>query len=169
MISSSDRKKVIELISEARQNGARLKPACDVVGISERTYQRWTKEGSQTADKRPLVERKPPMNKLSDDEKAQILAVCNSVENADLTPSQIVPQLADKGQYIASESTFYRVLREFKQNAKRTPINSPVKRPISTHIADGPNQVWSWDITWLPAEIKGHYFKLYPANNPAFG
>lgn len=161
LISSSDRIEVIKLIKEARKNGARLEPACKILNISIRTYQRWVKEGQDTADKRPLAKRKPPKNKLSKEEKAKIIEVCNKSEYVDLTPVQIVPKLADKGIYIASESSFYRVLKEEKLNAKRTPVNKPNKRSITTHVATGSNQVWSWDITWLPGEILGHYFKLY--------
>ena len=161
LISSSDRLKVIELIDEARQAGARLKPACDVINISTRTYERWVKEGVSTKDKRLFAKRKTPVNKLTPEEKDEIIKVCNQANFADLTPAQIVPKLADKGEYIASESSFYRVLKEAKQNTKRIAVNNPNKKGITTHIAKGPNQVWSWDITWLPAPIKGHYYKLY--------
>lgn len=34
-------------------------------------------------------------------------------------------------------------------------------RMPTTHIASGPNQVWTWDITWLNTYTKGIYFKLY--------
>lgn len=161
MISSSDRIEVIKLINEARKNGARLEPACEILNISTRTYQRWAKEGSKTRDKRPCAKRKPPKNKLSEKEKAQIIEVCNKPEYADLTPVQIIPKLADKGIYIASESSFYRVLKKEKLNTKRTPVNKPNQKSTTTHIATAPNQVWSWDITWLPGEILGCYFKLY--------
>jgi putative transposase len=161
MISSLDRIKVIELIDEARQAGARLEPACQVINISVRTYERWVKEGSETKDKRPYAERKPPANKLTQEEKEKIVKVCNQPDFADLTPSQIVPKLADKGEYIASESSFYRVLKEVKQNTKRVAVSNIHKKVITTHIATAPNKVWTWDITWLPAFIKGHYYKLY--------
>lgn len=161
LISSSDRKDVIKLIDEARESGARLEPACNVLNISARTYQRWVTEGPHTVDKRPLVKRNPPQNKLTQEEKDEIIKVCNKPKYADLNPSQIVPKLADNGVYIASESSFYRLLKEVKQNTKRTAVNKPCKKTITTHIATGPNQVWSWDITWLPAEIMGRYFKLY--------
>jgi putative transposase len=46
---------------------------------------------------------------LSIEEKAEIITVVKQEEYADLPPTQIVPKLADKGTYIASESTFYRV------------------------------------------------------------
>ena len=78
-----------------------------------------------------------------------------------LPPAQIVPKLADKGIYIASESSFHRVLKAEKQNTKRKAVNHGNRRPISTHVATGPNQVWSWDITWLPGQIAGMYLKLY--------
>jgi putative transposase len=161
MISTSDRQKAVKLINEARENGARLEPACQELGISSRTYQRWTKDGSVKKDQRPLIERDTPKNKLTNEERKEIIKVANSKEFADLPPSQIVPKLADQGKYIASESTFYRVLNEEKLNTHRSKSKEPVKREVPTHIATGPNQVWTWDITWLNAFIKGKFFKLY--------
>ena len=149
------------LIDEARRNGARLGPACDVLSISVRTYQRWIKEGFHTADKRPLVQRKPPKNKLTPKEQEDIVRTCNSAKYVDLTPPQIVPKLADEGIYLASESSFYRILKANHQHAKRTPTHHRGSKPITTHIATAPNQVWSWDITWLPGPIRGIFFKLY--------
>jgi len=63
-------------------------------------------EDAGTKDKRPLAKRKPPINKLSLEEKDKIIKICNQPEYADLNPVQIVPKLADKGEYIASESSF---------------------------------------------------------------
>jgi putative transposase len=161
MISDSNRIIAVELIDEARANGARLKPACDVLEISNRTYQRWTKNGTVKKDQRPIVNRAIPKNKLSKEERSKILKTVNSPEFADLSPSQIVPKLADGGEYIASESTVYRILKEEKMNTHRSRSKQPVKRKVPTHIATAPNQVWTWDITWLNAYIKGQYFKLY--------
>ena len=161
LISDSDCVTAVELINEARTNGARLKPACDELNISERTYQRWTKEGAVKKDQRPLVERPTPKNKLSKEERDEIIKTVNSPEYADLAPSQIVPKLADEGKYIASESTFYKILKEEKMNTHRGRSSVPVKREPPTHVATTPNQVWTWDITWLNALIKGQYHKLY--------
>ena len=161
MISRSDRILAVELINEARAAGARLKPACDVLNISERTYQRWTIDGEIKVDQRPLVLRPTPKNKLTKEERAEIIKVVNSSEFADLVPSQIVPKLADQNKYIASESTIYRVLKDEKMNSHRNRSKTAIKRPISTHLAMASNQVWTWDITWLPGPIKGIYFKLY--------
>ena len=151
----------VELINEARANGCRLKPACDELNITPRTYQRWTKEGSVKKDQRPLVKRPTPKNKLSKEERKEIIEVVNSPKYADLAPSQIVPKLADEGKYIASESTIYKVLKEEKMNTHRGRSSVPVKRQPPTHVATAQNQVWTWDITWLNAFIKGQYYKLY--------
>lgn len=104
----------VELIDEARASGARLKPACDELNISERTYQRWTKNGKIRTDKRPTAMRPTPKNKLSQEERNEIIKTVNSPSFADLSPTQIVPKLADEGKYLASESTIYRILREKK-------------------------------------------------------
>jgi putative transposase len=161
LISASDRIKALELIDQAVQAGARLSPCCNEVGISTRTYERWSLTPESTEDKRPLIYRKPPKNKLSDEERAEILQIVNSHEYADLVPAQIVPKLADHGIYIASESTIHKILKEEKQNTYRSKTKAPVKRVPPTHIATAQNQVWTWDITWLDGSVKGLYFNLY--------
>ena len=161
MISASDRKKALELIDETIHAGARLKPSCDELGISIRTHQRWSENPEAIEDKRPIVDRKPPKNKLSNEERAEVLQIVNNHEYADLVPAQIVPKLADQGVYLASESTIHRILKEEKQNTHRAKTKKPVKRMAPTHIATTKNQVWTWDITWLDGSVKGLYFKLY--------
>jgi transposase InsO family protein len=131
--------------------------------ISLRTFQRWVQDGddSVSADSRTTNARPEPANKLSDDEREQILAVANSEEFASLPPSQIVPALADRGVFIASESSFYRVLKAASQQHHRGRAKKPSSRVVTSHCATGPNQVWSWDITWLPAAVKGLYYYWY--------
>lgn len=91
-----------------------------------------------------------------------MLNVLTMPEYADLPPSQIVPALADKGVYIASESTMYKILRNEKMQRHRGRSKPPEKRKYpQTHVAKAPNEVWTWDITWLPTLIIGMYFKLY--------
>ena len=112
-------------------------------------------------DQRPHAVRPEPANKLSAHEKQEILEVVNSKEYASLPPTQIVPKLADKGIYIASESSFYRVLRKHKMLNHRGKAKPGTPRPLSTHIAKKSNEVWTWDITWLHRDVKGLYYKLY--------
>lgn len=161
MISPSNRALAVEFIQEANQNGARLAKACEELHISVRTYERWVADGDVKVDQRPLAKRPVPKNKLSEEEKVEILTVVKQEEYVDLPPTQIVPKLADNGLYIASESTFYRVLREEKMQHHRGRSQNPERRIPESHLATSPNQVWTWDITWLGGPVKGLYYRLY--------
>ena len=161
MTTHEERKQVIVLLNESVTAGARRAKACEVLGLSERTLQRWQTGEAVRCDQRSLRDYQPP-HKLTAIERAEVLAVTNSDEFGHLPPSQIVPRLADQGSYLASESTFYRILREEKQLAHRRS-----ERPAQTRTkpraicATAPNQLYSWDITYLPSLIRGQFFYLY--------
>ncbi len=108
MISASDRRNVIELIEEAVRSGARKTKACRVLHISSRTFHRWQRNRE---DGRPHAQRPNPANKLRPEEQEKILEVVNSPKYKSQPPSQIVPDLADNGVYLGSESTIYRVMK----------------------------------------------------------
>lgn len=152
----------IELIDQAVQSGARLPKACEVLGLSPRTFRRWRQRRDLQDQRRLAAQSRDIAHALTEHEKQEIIAVCNQPEYQSLPPSQIVPLLADQGRYIASESSFYRVLKQFGQNNKRTRECTQVKhaRP-KAFVAYGPCQVWSWDITLLPTGIKGQFLRLY--------
>lgn len=162
MINVPDRRRAVELIDEAVDAGAPTQKACDELEISLRTYQRWTHGDEVTPDGRPEAERPVPANKLKPEERQQILETCNEEVYRSLPPSQIVPALADKDLYIASESSFYRVLKEANQLHRRGKAQAPrkVNKPKG-YKATGPNQVWSWDITFLATTITGMFYRLY--------
>ena len=164
MISAPDRQHAVELINEARDAGARLDQACRILSISARTYQRWTvADGSIRVDGRPDALRPCPAHALSSEERQAVLDICNRQENAALPPSQIVPKLADEGEYIASESTFYRVLRHEGQQQHRGRARAPsTSQPPTSHCAHAANQIWCWDITWLPGPIRSQFFFSVP-------
>jgi putative transposase len=134
--------------------------ACRAIGISARTIERWRKQpGSE--DGRCGPHRRPP-NALSAIEEAQVLSVLTSSRYTGLSPKQLVPQLADEGLYLASESTLYRVQRRHGlRSQKRTASRKYVTRARMVHSATQPNQVWSWDITRLPTTVRGTYLHLY--------
>jgi transposase InsO family protein len=162
MISTPDRQTAIALIDKAITAGARRAKACTEVRISDRTLRRWTKDGQIHADQRPLVSRPEPANKLSAEERAAVLDICNSEAFASLPPSQIVPKLADQGRYLASESSFYRILRADGQQHYRGRAKMPVRRkPPTSYKASAPREVWTWDITWMPGPVAGMFFYLY--------
>ena len=163
MISDPDRKKAIKLIDEAVSSGAAIAKACKILGISDRTYFRWkdqVKTSGTCSDLRPTAIHPEPANKITKDERQSIIDTCNSERFANMPPCEIVPALADEEIYIASESTFYRVLREENMLAHRGNTADPKRRPVSTHVATAPNQVWMWDITYLYGPVKGIFFYL---------
>jgi len=155
-----ERKDILSLIDEAQEMGARLAPACNIIGMSAKTAQRWRQ--SQTKQDGRQTTKREPVNKLTEIERQRIVTISNEVKYAHLPPSKIVPLLADKGRYIASESSFYRVLKAEKlleHRQKSKPAREIIKPKVLT--ATGPNQVYSWDITYLPTRIRGLYFYLY--------
>ncbi len=139
-------------------SGARREQACEELGVSVRTVQRWA---HRAEDGRPGAARAAPSNKLSEAERERVLAIANEPAHASLAPHQIVPRLADEGVYVASESTFYRVLKAANQQHRRGRARRPSQRTATTHRADGPNQLWCWDITWLPTTVKGQFYYWY--------
>lgn len=161
MISAQDKATILSLVNEACDAGARQSKACEILGISRRTLQRWqSKPDDAIEDQRPNV-KKEPANKLSDKEKQNILDICNSAVYGSLPPSQIVPMLADQGIYVASESSFYRTLRENGQQKHRGRQQPCKRKKPEGFTATKPNQVWTWDITFLPTCVKGRFYYLY--------
>lgn len=161
MTTTQQREQVVRWILEAVNAGARRSRACAIVGITVRTLQRWKPKGAERVceDQRPLAERLAPANKLSAEERRQVLDTCNQPQYASLPPSQIVPKLADQGIYLASESSFYRILHAANQLHRRGRAKAPQpSRAPSTHIAQAPNEVWTWDISYLPSTVTGRFF-----------
>jgi putative transposase len=163
MIGLEDRRKTTLNILTAHSDGARLGLACEVAGIELRTLQRWRAgDGLEAGDKRPTAVRPVPAHALSAQEREALLCVANEARFADVPPARIVPMLADEGVYLASESSFGRVLREQGQSRHRGRAKAPsTARPPTTHIATGPRQVWCWDMTYLPSQVAGRFFYLY--------
>lgn len=164
MTTTQQRNQVVTWIVAAVDAGARRSRACAIVGITVRTLQRWKPKGAERVreDRRPLAERPAPANKLSAEERRQVLDTCNQPQYASLPPSQIVPKLADEGIYLASESSFYRILHAENQLHHRGRAKAPqASRAPSTHIAQAPNEVWTWDISYLPSTVTGRFFYLY--------
>jgi putative transposase len=160
MTRPEDRQILVHQISEARAGGSRQAPACSLAGIDPRTIQRWRKQAG--GDRRPDAVRPAPSHALTKEERARIVAVANEPRFAETPPARIVPVLADEGVYIASESSFHRVLRGHGQMNRRGRARPPRRsRPPTTHVASRPGDVWCWDVTFLPATVQGRWFYLY--------
>ena len=149
------------MIEEAASQGARKHKACQILELSPRSFERWkTAEGVVKEDGR-LFSQRQPAHALTEAEKDKILSVMTSKEFCDCPPHQVVPILADRGEYIASESSFYRLLKEKKLDLQRGKAKrGSVKKP-KAYIARAPNEIWSWDITYLARDVKGTFFYLY--------
>ena len=158
MISLEKKQQILDAVKEARKAGARLRIICQHLGISSRCLQRWSK--NLQADGRKGSERHVP-HKLSAEERQLVLDTANSPRFKDMYPSEIVAILASEGQYIASESTFYRILREERMLSHRRKSKAPVRREKPRLKATGPEEVFSWDITYIKTSISGMYYYLY--------
>jgi putative transposase len=159
MTSLQQRSSIVSFVQEAIDNGVQQNNACNTINLKERTYQRWSK--SPRGDLRPITP-KTNAKKITEAEEQNILDVCNDSEFCGDSPNTIVPRLADKGVYIASESMFYRVLKAhnlLKHRANSKPPQTRKKPPQL--FATGPGQVWSWDITYLKRDIHGVFYYLY--------
>lgn len=160
MTTLVERGHIITMVQEAMNSGARQDRACAVISLSERTLQRWQVDQSR-GDQRP-ERMQTPTNSLSALEREHLLMVTNSEEFGKLPPNQIVPILADRGQYIASESSFYRIMRAENQLRHRGAERPAQRRHKPRALcATAPKQLFSWDITYLPTPVKGLYFYLY--------
>jgi len=159
----TERTRLLEYFDTAVRDGASRKRAAELIGISPRTLKRWrTVTGAVAEDKRPHAPRAQQPHQLTAAEEAVIVDTCNQREYQSLPPSQIVPRLADKGIYLASESTFYRVLKKHQQlnHRGRAQPAKTVLQPTS-FTATGPNEVWTWDISYCPSEVRGQHWYLY--------
>jgi len=151
---------ILGLLDEAVSSGARWSKACEALGVDRRTIQRWKRQ--DVGDDRRAGPLKKPANALSEAERAHVLDVVTSPQYRDKSPKQIVPLLADQGEYIASEKTIYRILHASSMATYRAIPKAPSKRhrPAPLH-ATGPNQVWSWDITYVQTTVRGIFYYLY--------
>jgi len=134
--------------------------ACEMIGISVSTYGRWRCSGNQRDRRRGA--RKQVHRRLSEAERQRIVDVCCEDRFADLTPYAIYAILLDEGTYLASVSTMYRVLRERDLLHHRGETRHTQRRAKPPELkATGPNQVWSWDITYLPTQVRGIFLFAY--------
>lgn len=147
------------MVREARASGARRQASCAMLEVSLRTVERWEKEPEKGDQRRGPVSGCG--HALSAEEKQAIVKVSSCAAYRDLSPWQMVARLADSGQYLGSESSFYRVLKQNDLLSHRYNSKPRVHHRPKDLTARNPNQVWSWDITYLNSPIRGGYYYLY--------
>jgi putative transposase len=129
--------------------------ACEAMGVSRATFYR-ERQGKGPAGPRPK-----PKRALSAEERQAVLGVCHSEEFVDRAPRAIQATLMDRGVYLCSSRTMYRLLDETQEVRER---RNQARHPVYVKpelCAMAPNQVWSWDITDLKGPVRGTRFKLY--------
>jgi putative transposase len=150
----------LKLLNETKAEKCRKSAICESLGISLRSIQNWNKFGTTDLRKGSF---KKTSNKLSAEEEEKIIKTSCSNRFKDLTPYEIVPILAEEGLYLASESTFYRVLKKadlIKHRSNQRRPNKNKNKNIELK-ATRPHQIISWDITYLKTDVRGKFLYLY--------
>ena len=160
MMTAEDKRAILDFISFYVVLGiVRMKTLCSYIGVSQRTIERWQKDGVE--DRRRGSSRKVP-RKLSEEENERIYNILCSGEYKDMNAHEVFNSLLDKGIYLASDRTFYRILKRNNALSHR----SESKGGTSKHkpdelVATAKNQVWMWDITWIKTDVRGIYYYAY--------
>ena len=145
-------------VAELGENVGRKK-ACEALAVPRSSFYR-----HQARQNRPVegvVDRPAPPLALSPEERQVLLDVAHEKRFWDATPYQIYATLLDEGRYLASISTFYRVLSANQEvRERRRQVSRPHYQKPEL-LATKPNEVWSWDITKLKGPAKWTYFQLY--------
>ena len=140
--------------------GVRTRDAAALMGLSKATQDR-RRSRRQVGQPADPAARPVPVNKLSDAESAELIAVLNSQRFVDKAPPQIYATLLAEGTYLCSISTMYRTLERNRQVKDRRRQATHPPRKVPELQATGPRQVYSWDITKLAGPVKGQYFDCY--------
>ena len=157
-MTMSDRSEVRALVTEAVAQGARQHMACELVGVAARTLQRWQRP--ETAEDGRRGPRTAPRHTLSPGEREQMVAIAARPECCNVSPHQIVPRLADRGEYLASESSFYRVLKTAQLLAHRGRATPAHRARPRAYEVTAPRTLFSWNITYVLSQILGQYLYL---------
>ncbi len=146
----------MSLVKE-RPSHVPLQAACKVVGIPRSCYYRYLKPIRTPK----VVTKRVAPRKLSLVECNQLISALHSSEFADQPPSEIYAKLLDRGLYLASVRTMYRVLESLNESKERRRQSPPHRYEKPVLVAKRPNEVWTWDITRLSGASKGLHYYLY--------
>lgn len=146
-------------LATLRPRSGIIAAVCDALAVSRATFHR-----RQVAAARPPAPRRrrpTPARAIPEPERQHIIDLLREPHFADLAPAEIYATLLDQGIYRCSIRTMYRILHEHQEvRERRQQLRHPVYQKPEL-LAEGPDQVWSWDITKLMGPSKWTYFYLY--------
>lgn len=99
MISARDRRKAVELVTEAVAAGARALEACKCLGIAFSSYLKW-RDCPEDEDQRPKREFAVTPRALSSEERQAVYERYCQPDVCDLSVRQAFYVLLDKGEYL---------------------------------------------------------------------
>jgi len=143
---------------ELTDAGVPTRDAAVLTGVSRSTATR-TLRRRTGADPAPATV--VPVNRLSLAERTRVLEVLDSAEFVDQPPLQVYATLLERGEYLCSVSTMYRILADAGQVVERRRLARHPARAVPELVATGPGQVYTWDITKLPGPTRGVYYDAY--------
>ncbi len=132
-----------------------MKRACEVLGVARSSIYRARQPHS---DAQP---RLAPAHALSSEERAQVRETLNSERFMDKPPRQVYAALLDEGRYLCHWRTMYRILATHDEVRERRRVRRHPLYKKPELLATAPNQVWSWDITYLRGAEKWEHYPLY--------
>lgn len=142
-----------------------IKQACEKMNVPRSwLYRRQRKAASPqlaTTVTEPATPTQKVKHALSDQEREQVRDCLNSPRFQDKSPRQVYATLLDEGRYLCHWRTMYRILQMYGEVKERRQQSRHPVRIKPELVATQPKQIWSWDITWLPTEVKGRFFYLY--------
>ncbi len=149
----------MDAVAALPPGGGLIGAACGALGLSRASFHRRT--ATARRPRAPIPPRPRPARALAAPERQAVLELMREPRFVDQTPAEIYAELLDCGLYLCSIRTMYRILRDNGEvKERRRQLRHPLyKKPEL--IAEGPNQVWSWDITKLMGPTKWTYFYLY--------
>lgn len=164
---------MLDLITEGQADGLTAQQACEVIGLSPRTLQRWqvsaascpiTPDAATPALTLPDVLRPRPYNALTVSEATAVVALIQSPQHADASCRELALALQN-GPFptYVSHVTVWEYQRALNCNGPRgRQVSQGQHRTVpDTDWVNGPNLLWDWDITYLHTLERGAFLYLY--------
>jgi transposase InsO family protein len=148
---------MMDLVEDLVDPAVSVVSACVALGLSRATLYRAT-----TVQAVPSWPERPPSpRRLTDAERAAVVAVMHSPEFVDQPPAEVYATLLSRGVYLAAIRTMYRLLSELGETKERRNQRRPRTYAKPSLTVTGPNQVWTWDITKLATNAVGVFLHAY--------